>query len=202
MVIGRKNTGLYPQAKAKNPDEWATVSLQDAAKLVFDYRPESWPTLFATHKHIMGPPMEFVTQLQTHRLVLTYDVRPENHVAALQRVVDMVRKRSPELDAFMEKARELIMNNREKAKESWDEPPSRVVAEHTTFTPDERVILEVLHLALRRTRHHSADPYTGMVTAIIKRVGLDTQSVVDDVSSAVFDRGLGNGFMVISHRES
>ena len=60
LVIGRKNTGLYPQVKAKNSDEWATVSLSDAAKLVSDYRPESWPTLFATHKHIVGRPMGFV----------------------------------------------------------------------------------------------------------------------------------------------
>jgi len=37
LVIGWKNTGLYPQVKAKNPDEWATVSLSDAAKLVSDY---------------------------------------------------------------------------------------------------------------------------------------------------------------------
>jgi len=92
LVIGRKNTGLYFQVKAKNPDEWAAVSLSDAAKLVTDYRPESWPTLFATHKHIMGRPMEFVPQLQTQRLALTYDVRPENHVVALQRVVEMVRE--------------------------------------------------------------------------------------------------------------
>ena len=41
LVIGRKNTGLYPQVKAKNQDEWATVSLSDAAKLVSDYRPGS-----------------------------------------------------------------------------------------------------------------------------------------------------------------
>jgi len=48
--------------------------------------------------------MEFVPQLQTHRLALTYNVHPENHVVAIQRVVEMVR-RSPELDAFVEKAR-------------------------------------------------------------------------------------------------
>jgi len=131
------------------------------------------------HKDIMGRLIEFLPQFQTHRLALTYDMRPENHVMALQRVVDMVRRRSPELDAFIEKVRGLIINSRE--KESWDEPPSRVVAEHVAFTPDDRVILEVLHLALRRTRHHSANPYTGVVTAIIKRVGLYTQSVVDHV---------------------
>ena len=80
------------------------------------------------HKYIMGRPMEFVPQLQTHRLALTYDVRPENHVVALRRVVNMVRRMSPELDAFIGKAQGLIINRREKAKESWDEPPSRVVA--------------------------------------------------------------------------
>ena len=62
-----------------------------------------------------------------------------------------------------------------------DEPTSKIVAEHVTITPDDRVVLEVLHLALRRTFYLSADPYTGVVTVIIKRVGLYTQSVVDDV---------------------
>ncbi|OAX42185.1 RNB-domain-containing protein [Rhizopogon vinicolor AM-OR11-026] len=181
LVIGRKNTVLYPHVKAKNPDEWATVSLSDSAKLVSDYRPESWPTLFATHKYIMGRPVEFVPQMQTQRLALTYDVRPENHVVKLQRVVDMVRKRSPQLDLFIEKARGLIVNSREKATESWDEPPSRVVVEHVAFSPDDRDILDVLHLALRRTRRSSADPYSGVVTSIIKRIGLYSQTNVDDV---------------------
>lgn len=179
LVIGRKNAMLYPQVKAKNPDEWATVRLSDAAKLASDYRPESWPTLFATHKYIMGRPMEFVPQMQTQRHALAYDVRPENHVVRLQQVVDMVRRKSPELGAFIEKARGLIINSREQASESWDEPPSRVVAEHVTFSPDDRLILDVLHLALRRTRRHSADPYSGVVTSIIKRIGLYTQTVDD-----------------------
>lgn len=181
LIIGRKNAALYPQVKAKNPDEWATFSLSDAAKLVSDYRQESWPTLVAAHKYIMGRPMEFVPQIKAQRHALTYDVRPENHVVKLQRVVDMVRRRSPELDAFIEKARGLIVNSRAKATESWDEPPSRVVVEDVTFSPDDRVILDVLHLALRRARRHATDPYSGVVTSIIKRVGLYTQMIVDDV---------------------
>jgi len=54
--------------------------------------------------------MEFVPQLQTYRPALTYDVRLMNHVVAIQRVVKMV-KRSPEVDAFIEKARGVIINS-------------------------------------------------------------------------------------------
>ncbi|KAG1865434.1 hypothetical protein DFJ58DRAFT_770883 [Suillus subalutaceus] len=181
MVIGRKNAVLYPHVRAKNPDEWASVSLSEAAKLVCDYRPESWSTLVATHKYIMGRPIEFVPHMQSQRLALTYDVRPENHVVKLQRVVDMVRKRSPELEAFIAKARGLILTAREKASESWDEPPSRVVVKDITFSPDDRTILDVLHLALRRTRNTSVDPFSGVVTSIIKRIGLHAHKMVDDV---------------------
>ncbi|KAG2138306.1 hypothetical protein DEU56DRAFT_736400 [Suillus clintonianus] len=181
MIIGRKNAGLYPLVRAKHPDEWATVSLSEAAKLVCDYRPESWSTLVATHKYIMGRPIEFVPHMQFQRLALTYDVRPENHVGKLQRVVDMVRKRSPGLEAFIEKARRLVLIARENASESWDEPPRRVVAKDITFSPDDRAILDVLHLALRRTRSTATDPFSGVVTSIIKRVGLFNQTIVDDV---------------------
>ncbi|KAG2341792.1 RNB-domain-containing protein [Suillus weaverae] len=181
MVIGRKNAVLYPHVRAKHPDEWSSVSLSEAAKLVCDYRPESWPTLVATHKYIMGRPIEFVPHMQSQRLALTYDVRPENHVVKLQRVVDMVRKRSPELEAFIEKARGLIITAREKASESWDEPPSRVVVKDITFSSDDRTILDVLHLALRRTRNTSIDPFSGAVASIIKRIGLHTHKMVDDV---------------------
>lgn len=52
MVIGRKDAALYPHVRAKHPDEWGSVSLSEAAKLVCDYRPESWPTLFATHYRV------------------------------------------------------------------------------------------------------------------------------------------------------
>ncbi|KAG2139200.1 uncharacterized protein EDB93DRAFT_1298861 [Suillus bovinus] len=173
MVIGRKNTTLYPRVRAKHPDEWASISLSEAAKLLCDYKPESWSTLFAAHKYIMGRPIEFVPHMQSHRLALMYDVRPENHVVKLQRVVDMVRQRSPELEAFIEKARGLILNAREKAAESWDEPPSRVITDRT--------ILDVLHLALRRTRNTGIDPFSGVVTSIIKRVGLHAHKMVDDV---------------------
>jgi hypothetical protein len=181
MIIGRKNTALYPHVRAKHPDEWASVSLSEAAKLVCDYRPESWSTLVATHKYIMGRPIEFVPHMQSQRLALTYDVRPENHVVKLQRVVDMVRKRSPELEAFIEKARGLILSAREKASESWDEPPSRVVVKDVTLSPDDRTILDVLHLALRRTRNTGVDPFSGVVTSILKRIGLHAHKIVDDV---------------------
>ncbi|KAG2048411.1 RNB-domain-containing protein [Suillus hirtellus] len=181
MVIGRKNAALYPHVRAKHPDEWGSVSLSQAAKLVCDYRPESWPTLFATHKYIMGRPIEFVPHMQSQRLALTYDVRPENHVVKLQRVVDMVRQRSPELEAFIEKARGLVLTAREKANESWDEPPSRVVVKDVTFSTDDRTILDVLHLALRRTRNTCIDPFSGVVTSIIKRIGLHAHKMVDDV---------------------
>lgn len=181
MVIGRKNVALYSHVQAKHPDEWASVSLSEAAKLLCDYRPESWPTLIAAHKYIMGRPIEFVPHIQSQRLALTYDVRPENHVVKLQRVVDMVRRRSPELEAFIEKARRLILTAREKVIESMDEPPSRVVIKDITFSPDDRTILDVLHLALRRTRNTSIDPFSGVVTSIIKRIGLHAHKMVDDV---------------------
>ncbi|KAG1744013.1 uncharacterized protein EDB91DRAFT_1050833 [Suillus paluster] len=204
MVIGRKNAVLYPHVKSKHPDEWATVSLSEAAKLACDYRPGSWSTLLATHKYIMGRPIEFVPHMQFQRLALTYDVRPENHVVKLQRVVDMVRKRSPELEAFIEKARGLILTSREKANESWDEPPSRVVVEHIAFSPDDRVILDVLHLALRRTRSNSSDPFSGVVTSIIKRIGLYTQTMVDDVCLRQFLIDMGEMAPwedVVTHRK-
>ncbi|KAG2092304.1 uncharacterized protein F5147DRAFT_779698 [Suillus discolor] len=186
MVIGQKNASLYPHMRAKHPDEWGSVSLSEAAKLVYDYRPESWPTLFATHKYIMGRPIEFVPHMQSQRLALTYDVRPENHVVKLQKVVDTVRQRSPELEAFIEKARGLILTAREKASESWDEPPSRVVVNDVTFSTDNRTILDVLHLALRRTRNTCIDPSSGVVTSIIKRIGLHAHKMVDDVCSRQF----------------
>ncbi|KAG2365581.1 hypothetical protein BDR07DRAFT_1276798 [Suillus spraguei] len=181
MVIGRKNVMLYSRVRAKVPDEWASVSLSDAAKMVCDYRPESWPTLIATHKYIMGRPIEFVPHMHSQRIALTYDVRPETHVVKLQKVVDMVRNRSPELEAFIEKARGLILTTREKASESWDEPPNRVVVKDITFSPDDRTILDVLHLAFRRTRSSCTDPFSGVVTSIIKRIGLHAHKMVDDV---------------------
>lgn len=181
MAIGRKNVTLYNKVQAKDPDEWASVSLAMAAFILCDWKPESWPTLIAAHKYIMSRPLEFVPDIKSQRLALMYDVRPKNHVIKLQRVMDMVRTRSPELEAFIEKARGLILNAREKASESVDEPPSRVVIKDIEFSLDDRTILDVLHLALRRTRNISIDPFSGVVTSIIKRIGLYAHKVVDDV---------------------
>jgi len=53
---------------------------------------------------------------------------------------------------------------------------------------------------LRRTRHHSTDTYTGVVRAIVKRVGLYMQSVVDDVCLRQFVIEMAPWEDMISHR--
>jgi len=118
VVIRRKNMELYPQAKAKNPDEWVTVSLSDAAKMASDYRPESWPT-FSRRTNISWAALSnSCGSCKPTDLRSCTTCVPQNHVVALQRVVEMARRRSPELDIFIEKARVLIINSREKAKKS------------------------------------------------------------------------------------
>ncbi|KAH7911690.1 hypothetical protein BJ138DRAFT_1006122 [Hygrophoropsis aurantiaca] len=169
-IIGQNNMDLHNLVKAKNPDEWATISLPAAADLISDYEGGSYTTLLAVHKYMMNRPEEFVPDIVSHRFSQTFEVRPQSHLDKLQVVRALVRQKSPELQSFIEKARRIVQSNRTRAVKTWDGPLVMTEVDDISYTAQDRVIIDVLCHALRRSREIQTDPYSGVVAHIIKHL--------------------------------
>ncbi|EGO25085.1 mitochondrial exoribonuclease [Serpula lacrymans var. lacrymans S7.9] len=178
-TIGRQSRSLYPLVKARDPNEWGSVSIAEAVKLLAHYRPDHYTTLLAVHKHLMGRPHEFVADFTSHRTAQAFAVRPQSHVNKLNRVTDLLHREDPILMDFVTKARGVIESSRRRALESWHELPTRIDAGVVHYTTDELVIIDVLRQAFRRKRSTQVDPYQTVVSNIIKKFDCYDE-VVDD----------------------
>lgn len=178
--IQATNLNLYDLVRSKNPDEWSTVTVLEAAKLIMRQRRQTVTSLFAMHRYLMKHSEEFAPQISTHRLAQTFDVRPLSHLERLRAVKDMIRSASPAIDAFAIKARGIMASNRKRRIESWDEPPKRTVASDIHYTTEDRLILDVLQHALRRHRDVITDPYALIVSSILKTLQVNAD-VIDPV---------------------
>ncbi|KAL4064367.1 mitochondrial exoribonuclease [Scleroderma citrinum] len=168
--IQARNIPLYDLVKSKHPEEWSTVTVPQAAKLVIPQRRDNIAALFAIHKYLMKHVEEFVPQIVSHRSIQTFDVRPQSHLDKLRAVKDMIHYANPAIEAFATKARRIMAENRKQSIESWDEPPTQEVVRDIVYTAEDRLIIEVLHHALRRCGNYTADPYALIITTILKKL--------------------------------
>lgn len=178
--IQATNLNLYDLVRSKDPDEWSTVTVPEAAKLLLPQRRQTVASLFAMHRYLMKHSEEFAPQVSTHRLAQTFDVRPLSHLKKLRAVKHMIRSASPAIGAFATKARGIMAVNRKRRIESWDEPPMRTVASDISYTTEDRLIIDVLQHALRRHRDVVTDPYALIVASVLKTLQVDAD-VIDTV---------------------
>ncbi|KAF8843724.1 RNB-domain-containing protein [Paxillus ammoniavirescens] len=176
-AIGSRNIALYPLVRSKNPDEWSTVTVPQAAKFISNTRESGYPTLLASHRYLMKHIIEFVPHLTSHRVVQTWAVRPQSHVDKLTAVRDMIHRSDPAIDIFVAKACSIMIANQKRRLDSWNEPPAQEPAMDVHYTAEDRLIVDVLHHALRQHRDIRIDPYSLVVTTILKK--MEVAEVID-----------------------
>lgn len=188
--IQARNVPLYDLVKSKDPEEWSTVTAPQAAQLIIPQRRHDIVTLFATHKYLMKHAEMFVPQITSHRTIQTFDVRPQSHLDKLRAVKDMIHIASPAIESFAEKARYIMAKNRKRRIESWNEGPTQEVARDIVYTAEDRLIIEVLHHALRRFRELVIDPYAPVISCILKKLEVSAD-LMDTVAlrEALIDLG-------------
>lgn len=169
-VIQALNVDLYALIKSTDPEEWSSVTVTRAAELISGKRHGHVASLFATHRYLMKHSEEFVPQSSTHRTMQTFDVRPQSHLVKLRAVKDMIYSSNPAIDMFVSKAQIIMAENRERRKESWDEPPTREVDKSVTYTAEDRSIIDVLQHGLRRHWDVVTDPYSIVISTILKKL--------------------------------
>ena len=168
-AIGSRNVALYPFVRSPSSDEWSTVTVPQAAKLISDPKNLDYYNLLATHRYLMNHTVEFVPHFTSHRTAQVWAVRPQSHVNKLVAVRDLIHQSSPAIDSFVSKSRSIMAANRKRSIESWNESPTQELNTDIRYTQEDRLIIDVLRHSLHRRRHIRADPYSPVVTTILKK---------------------------------
>ena len=176
-AIGSRNIALHPLVRSPRSNEWSTVTVPQAAELISDPQNMDYYNLLATHRYLMNHTVEFVPHSTSHRTVQVWAVRPRSHVDKLGVVRDLIHQSSPTIDSFVSKARSIMAANKKRFIDSWSEPPTQELDTDIRYTQEDRLIIDVLHHSLHRRRHIRADPYSPVVTTILKK--LEVAEVID-----------------------
>lgn len=166
--LGRAMHDVYPQVRARSPDEFGKVTTMQVARMLDATPNVPIVTLFAVHKQLMGNADEFVCHPSRHRFMHTFEVRPLSHLQNIERVKEIVRRGGPIIRNFQEKAKSLIDRSRELTAASVGEGPSRTEILDIEFTEQEQEIITFLRLSLSQGRRIQEDSYQGNIPAIIK----------------------------------
>lgn len=179
--IGKKMHSLYAQTRSPNRDEWAQITVSDAAKIVSLPAPIDFITRFAIHKYLMLNSKEFVADPLTYRSSQMFEVRPQSHVERLQMVARFSHQKDGPIQSFAVKAKKVIAENQQQAIESWSEPHSEQSRNEEVFTEEDAIIINFLRDSLRVVRLTQLDPYPVNVAAILKATGHYSQDITDSL---------------------
>ncbi|EIW84238.1 RNB-domain-containing protein [Coniophora puteana RWD-64-598 SS2] len=180
-------TFLHRSLRSLNPDDWTQVKLQDAVGKMhfqmFKQPPKEHDYVFtlAVHRYMMSHPELFIPHPSFHRMLQTFDVRPQSHVEKLQVATDLLRRRDPAFDDFIKKAKKIMEARNDLAHSTWHEPPSRVEHPEIAFTPEDRAFLDVIRFAIPRNRGTPFNPYITAVTRIVKALDFTDSAITDTV---------------------
>ncbi|KAI9057255.1 RNB-domain-containing protein [Trametes sanguinea] len=167
--------------QVSRPDEWVDITVDEAAEKLLEGRTHFTPSeMLAVQTYLLDCGPEFVVTnrrfLESRRL----HVRPRCDVENIHTVRHMCISKHPAVDSFADKARALVLEYRQRALESWREPPSRHPLEGVEFTEEEMTILRFLigSIPVARTTQH--DFYSAPVAHVLKKIGLYVAENYDD----------------------
>lgn len=190
--LSRRILGLYSEVRAQDPDEWTSITLFDVARILAPELPPDFNTRLSLHKLLMDNPKEFVADSFNYRTSQMFHIRPQSHVERLKRVSEFSRqdKNNP-VEAFAARARVVIAENQQRARESSSEPHSVQVGKQEIFTSADSIIINFLRDSLRTLRLTQIDPYPVNTARIVKAIGLYPGKVDDSlVCQVLIDLGM------------
>ncbi|KZT73612.1 RNB-domain-containing protein [Daedalea quercina L-15889] len=163
---------LYDQVRHPDPKRAATVTVEQAARVVMKDRPVDLLTRWAIHKYLFDKSRLFVAESVDFLERPTFMVRSKHEVEDLEAVNEMVARRDAVVDSFVAKAKGVIQAARTRERATWTHPPCYQVDDSITFTSEEMTIIRFFRTALRGMRTIQKDPYAVSLSYILKSVGL------------------------------
>jgi exoribonuclease II len=169
--LEREMGSIYYQIRSSNPDEWAQTTVTEIAKILAPDKPLDFLTCFAIHKHVMRRYKEFVADPVAYRTSQMFYVRPISHVNRLRMIAATIHQIDSPVQAFARRARTVMAENQQRAKESFAEPHSEHLRDRDVFTKEDGIIINFLRDSIRAVRTIQTDPYQIFVSKIVKTIG-------------------------------
>jgi hypothetical protein len=168
--LGDTLTDAYSKFRSSDPNKWEQVTVAEMANIVAPNRPLDFLTRFAIHKYLMNRSTEFVADALRYRTSQMFHVRPKSQVDRLAKVRQFAHQPKGLIQAFATRAREVIAENRKRAKESWAEHHSEHPRNREVFMSEDRIIIDFLRDSFRTVRTTQQDPYRVPVSTIVKAI--------------------------------
>lgn len=181
---------VYHKVRSSDPNEWAQVTTMEVVNMIAEGKPPSLIRTLAVHQHLMRRSAEFVASSTQFRATNTFWVRPKAHLDEIQAVEQMIKK-GDELGEFIAKAQKIIAENRAKTELTLSEPPRQESVDRTPFNRNDLRIIRFLQNSIRTKRSIQLDPYIIPTSILMKKLGLYSGEVRDDmVSEFLVDLGV------------
>ncbi|RXW16728.1 hypothetical protein EST38_g9121 [Candolleomyces aberdarensis] len=184
--ISRSVADVYARFKNKDPNAWGEVSVTEVARMIEDN--PRYPTIYAVHRHLMNYPLHFVARTP-YLITQTFDIRPQNEVRELEKVLAWKRMNDGRILSFVEKAKPIIAETARRLEASALEPPSETPVS-PIWNEDDQTIIDFLRMSIRQTRSNQADPYLISRSAIMRLLD-PSAPTIDDASVARMLTNLG-----------
>ncbi|KAI0671483.1 RNB-domain-containing protein [Trametes maxima] len=180
VLESAREMDFYSRVSHPDPTTWAPITTQEAADMLLGSHTITPVEMLAVQSFLLNHGDLYVAEQRRFLQRMRFWIRPRADVQTIKMVSKMVIDNDPAIDAFVEKARTLILAARQRATESFYEPPTKRPLEGVELTETERMIVRFLRAALRTTRHVQINPYVVPYAQIIKKMGLYSPEVFAD----------------------
>ncbi|KAH8100054.1 hypothetical protein BXZ70DRAFT_940057 [Cristinia sonorae] len=189
--ISRQMSTVYDTFRAEDPSGWSKLTTSEAARAVADGRSHLSPTtLLAVHQHLMSRYHHFTVDSADFLISQLFHVRPLNLVEICVAVEKMLARNDPNLDSFVQKARQILSDVGKAETAARSGPPSLRPYTGVSFSKGELPIVRFLQATALPRRYTQRSPYLVAAAALIRRVEA-CEERIDENEVAVFLRRLG-----------
>ena len=166
---------LHPQQSSA----WLTISAVEVATHISGGKTPSAVTLLGVNRHLMGQYRQYVAPGSSFIYSQTFLIRPKEMVDNLIYVEGLVARRDPRIDAFLEKARQILAS---KPPCPSSASSALTVVPHPTisFNDDDQAIIQFMKNFLRVKRSIQADPHRSSVYTMLRWLELYPDRVLND----------------------
>jgi exoribonuclease-2 len=163
---------VYPRVSSSDPEAWASITVQEAAKLLNVHHSDRSLVLHAVYSSLMKHSQMFVLDNLNFVSSQRFHVRPRSHVDRFNQVSHLLYSDSPRLRQFALRAKEIILGLRKMTENPRNQVPSYNPAPDVTFTEDDQLLIRFILDSLVDIRSIQTNPYTPFICEIIKTLGL------------------------------
>ncbi|RDX57447.1 RNB-domain-containing protein [Lentinus brumalis] len=175
-----RSMSFYERVAHPDGKSWSQVTTRQAAEMLLGKKATlTTDDLFAVQSYLIDQGDLFVSEARRFLQTQLFWVRPRQEVEDVRSVHRLILHKSPALDAFISKARNVVQDSRQRAVDSFNEPPSRQPLDGLHWTAEDKAIMRFLVASMQNRRIIQTDPYAIPLAHILKKLGLYTSQEID-----------------------